>query len=196
MGFVLVAIIILAVFFLLMKVISSTLDKKEEVKNEKEKCNMRECPKCGELNGDNNARCYKCNTFIGPVSSYKKICQKCGTIYDGNKSYCDTCGGNLSVYDDTVDTSYSKKSTSSVEIWMYVIGFLIPIVGLVLGCIQVGKGDKTGARNLFITSIISIVLLAIIFAVRVNKAEKELEDTVKDLQDQSSYSYNYDEYEW
>lgn len=157
---------------------------------------MRICPNCGELNGDNNARCYKCDTFIGPVSGYKKICQKCGITYNGNKSYCDSCGGNLSVYDDTIDTSYSKKSASSVEVWMYIISFLIPIVGIILGCIQVGKGDKTGARNLFITSIASIVLLSIIYAIRASKAEKALDDAVKDLQNQSSYSYDYDEYEW
>lgn len=158
---------------------------------------MRTCPKCGELNGDNNAYCYKCNTLIGPVDYSKKICRKCGTLYSAGKKECDTCGISLSVYDETPSTSYSKRTSyADVDMWMYVVAFLIPIVGIVFGCIHVAKGDKDGARNLFITSIISIVLLAIIYAVRVNKAEKELEDAVKELQDQSSYSYNYDEYEW
>lgn len=97
---------------------------------------------------------------------------------------------------DSDTTPKTHNNENSVDLWMYIVSFLIPIVGIVFGCIQVAKGDKDGARNLFITSIVSIVLLAIIYAVRVNKAEKELEDAVKDLQDQSSYSYNYDEYEW
>ena len=97
---------------------------------------------------------------------------------------------------DSDTTLKTHNNENSVDLWMYIVSFLIPIVGIVFGCIQVAKGDKDGARNLFITSIISIVLLAIIYAVRVNKAEKELEDAVKELQDQSSYSYNYDEYEW
>ena len=36
---------------------------------------MRTCPKCGELNGDNNTECYKCGAIIGPVQSYKKNVQ-------------------------------------------------------------------------------------------------------------------------
>jgi len=32
---------------------------------------MRTCPKCGELNGDSNERCYKCNTFKGTVDIIK-----------------------------------------------------------------------------------------------------------------------------
>lgn len=195
MGFILIAIIILAVFFLLMKAISSTLDKKEEVKNEKEKCNMKTCPNCGELNGDNNTTCYKCGNDISNISTVKRYCEYCKEIYAPKIKECPKCGMPTIEYDPiTMSQVHNRKN--AVEPWMYIVSFLIPIVGLVLGCIQVGKGDKTGARNLFITSIISIVLLAIIFAIRANKAEKELEDTVKDLQDQSSYSYNYDEYEW
>lgn len=60
---------------------------------------MRECPKCGELNGDNNSSCYKCGAYIGKVETYKKICRTCGTVYSGSKTYCDSCGGDLSVYD-------------------------------------------------------------------------------------------------
>ena len=38
---------------------------------------MKQCPKCGELNGDKNERCYKCNEYLGKSAVTKKICPKC-----------------------------------------------------------------------------------------------------------------------
>lgn len=33
---------------------------------------MKTCPKCGELNGNNNTKCYKCSTPLGKIDGYKK----------------------------------------------------------------------------------------------------------------------------
>lgn len=128
---------------------------------------MRECPSCKELNGENNEYCYKCNAYIGPVESRRnKTCPTCGISYPSNKSYCDVCGKSLGSdsVDDyiPVETKSSSSSTPYVETWMYIIGFLIPLVGIILGCIQVGKNDKEGGRNLIITAIVGMVLYAII----------------------------------
>lgn len=70
--------------------------------------------------------------------------------------------------------------------WMYVIAFLIPIVGLVLGCIQVGK-------NLIITSIVSFVLYVIVVSVISSHKAKKAEEELSSLYDSYSYSYNIDD---
>ena len=77
---------------------------------------MRTCPKCGELNGDNNTECYKCGAIIG-TESYKKKCPYCGAVYNGNKDTCDSCGEKLLVFDDNyyLRKSYTKPQSNT---WM------------------------------------------------------------------------------
>jgi len=95
---------------------------------------MRICPKCFEINGDNNSTCWKCKTFIGEVSTgniHRKICPKCGIIYKHNVNICSECGGTLAVYDD------QQNVTTESGCWMYIIAFFIPLIGVVLGLIYI-----------------------------------------------------------
>lgn len=163
---------------------------------------MRTCPSCKELNGDSNEYCYKCNAYIGPVNSYqKKVCPNCDISYPPKKPYCDVCGRALvsasGVDYDQFEVKKSASSVPCVETWMYIVGFLIPIVGLVLGCIQVAKNDKQGGRNLIITAIVSAVLITIVSIIVMNHQAKKAEEIIKDLQDSTNgYSYNYDDYDF
>lgn len=150
---------------------------------------MKECPKCGELNGDANDRCYKCNTFLGYRSTMGKICRKCNAKYDSKKEICDECGNVLSVYEPSYELK--SKNNSSTDMWMYVISFLIPIVGIILGCIQVGKGDKTGGRNLIITAIVSAVLYAIVTSMIIDHDSKEMEEELNSIYEMYDDEYDY-----
>ncbi len=126
---------------------------------------MRECPKCGELNGENNSRCYKCNAFIGKVETGKKICRVCGTVYNGNKSTCDTCGGSLSTYDPSAALAESYRSESHT--WMYICTIIIPLIGIILGCVK-SSGAKTadlGKRLIILGVILTIVYPVVIFVI-------------------------------
>ena len=128
---------------------------------------MKTCPNCGETNGEANDKCYKCGTDLSQISGEKRYCEYCKEIYAPKTKECPKCGMPTIVYDPI--TMSQVHNAGGVEIWMYVIAFLIPIVGLVLGCIQVGKNDKTGGKNLIITSIVSFVLYVIVVSVKRQK---------------------------
>lgn len=150
---------------------------------------MRTCPKCGELNGDNNERCYKCNTFIGAVEQGKKRCPKCDIAYPASKKYCDVCGESLLSSQVTSNKQYSN-TYDSTPVWMLIISFLIPIVGIILGCIKVSQKDNDGAKKIFIATIVSIVLYSIIMGVLISRSNAELDAAMSDLE--SSFEYMND----
>ena len=94
------------------------------------------------------------------------------------------------IYSDTL-AKMSGSSESYVETWMYIIAFLIPIVGLILGCIKVGKGDSKGGRNLIITAIVSFVLYSIVVSVMVSRSTAELDAAMSEIEESlNDYKYN------
>lgn len=118
---------------------------------------MRECPKCGELNGENNARCYKCNTFIGAISNTKKKCLKCDRVYSGNKDSCDDCGTNLVIYDENYYKQQYSKTDSNT--WMYICTIIIPLIGIILGCIKMSNDKRNDSGKHLI--ILGVTLTAV-----------------------------------
>lgn len=119
---------------------------------------MRECPKCGELNGDNNTECYKCRTKFDPTLSTKKKCPKCGNVFKGDKDVCNYCGEHLVTYDDRYYLDqYYNKSNSGSNTWMYVCTVLIPLIGIILGCVKISndKYDDSGKKLI----ILGVVLI-------------------------------------
>lgn len=119
---------------------------------------MKTCPKCNELNGENRTECWKCKASLGPVHTYKKICPKCETIFEANKEYCDKCGNRLSVYDNSSYKNNSYKSSSNDGCWMYVVSILIPIIGIILGCVYIAKDENELGKSLIITGVVSNVI--------------------------------------
>lgn len=152
---------------------------------------MKTCPNCGEMNGEANDKCYKCGADLSQISGEKRYCEYCKEIYAPKTKECPKCGMPTIVYDPI--TMSQVHNAGGVEMWMYVIAFLIPIVGLVLGCIQVGKNDKAGGKNLIITSIVSFVLYVIVVSVISNHKAKKAEEELSSLYDSYSYSYNIDD---
>lgn len=119
---------------------------------------MKECPKCKELNGENQTACWKCHTSLGPKETYKKICPKCGVIYSAKAVYCEECGSHLSVYSN--QRTYSSSSESNT--WMYVIAVFFTFIGIILGCIQIAKGENELGKSLIITSIVASVIIGVL----------------------------------
>lgn len=118
---------------------------------------MKKCPNCQELNGESLTHCWKCHTFLG-TQGYKKICPKCGQIYSANASFCDGYGSKLGVYSGQSSPSGSSESST----WMYIVTILIPIVGIILGCIYIGKNEKELGKSLIITAIVTYVVYAVL----------------------------------
>jgi ribosomal protein L40E len=121
---------------------------------------MRTCPKCNELNGDNRTDCWKCKASLGAVDTYKKVCPKCGLIFSQKTENCDKCGGRLSVYDES--TKYITASADNSGCWMYVVSILIPLVGIILGCIYISRREDELGKSLIITGVVSNIIAIIL----------------------------------
>ena len=122
---------------------------------------MRTCPKCGESNGDNNTHCFKCGAFIGAIDTYQKICPKCGLIYSSKASRCERCGRPLSVYSGSVPGTSSSSDGASV-MWPYIVAFLLPTIGIILGLIFIAQRRDEGP-SVLITSIVASVVWILLF---------------------------------
>lgn len=153
---------------------------------------MKTCPNCGEMNGEANDKCYKCGADLSRVSRERRCCPYCSEIYSSKVETCPKCERPTVVFDPST-MKQTHNGGRDAEVWMYVIAFLIPIVGLILGCIQVGKNDKTGGKNLIITSIVSFVLYVIVVTAITNHKAKKAEEELSSLYDSYSYSYNIDD---
>ncbi len=125
---------------------------------------MKTCPQCGELNGDSRVFCFKCQTALPRAESYRKICLKCKTIHAGRAESCETCGGRLSVYSEAAVAADRRESGSCL---LYIVSVLIPIAGIILGCIYIARQEDELGKSLLATSIVTwviAVLLGIAFA--------------------------------
>ena len=124
---------------------------------------MKECPNCGELNGDQNERCYKCNTYLGKKNVTKKICPRCMEVYyDGALESCPKCHEHLRDYDSVNTSSYGGGGYGpDVPIWAYVVAVLLPFVGIIMGLIYLTRGDDDVAKRLILVSIIVSVICGI-----------------------------------
>lgn len=91
-----------------------------------------------------------------------KICPNCKNCLMDTETKCDKCGFALSE-----NASVAPMIGSKTEGWMYVIAFLIPFAGIILGCVQVAKNDNKGARGLFVVSLISILVRILIIVATV-----------------------------
>lgn len=112
---------------------------------------MKVCPKCGEVNGDNNAACFKCNAPL-KMTSYRKICSHCQSIYDAEKTQCDKCGRELSVYSDE-----RSGGGMSGENWPYVVAALFPGIGIILGLIYIAQKRDDGSSVLILSLVANVI---------------------------------------
>lgn len=148
---------------------------------------MKRCPKCGTSNPDTNSRCSLCDNDISdirssshqvPSSTYVYTparrtalltrCPKCGKS-GLTGARCPVCDTSLYRSDSgakssaPITTNATHTSTGrGVDTWMYVISFLIPIVGIILGIVYVSQGRSDDAKGLFIAGILGIIIGAVL----------------------------------
>ena len=90
-------------------------------------------------------------------------CKNCGRIVDDTSAYCNSCGTRL---DNSSNTNVSEDNSS---FWFAILGFFVPIVGLILFLIYESKKPKRaksagkGALIGFITKIVLSVILVILY---------------------------------
>lgn len=92
-------------------------------------------------------------------------CQRCGRFVDGASSYCQNCGARVG---NNYNTNPSDDRSS---VGFSILGFFVPIVGLILYLIYEGEKPKRaksagkGALIGFITSIIISIITTILIAI-------------------------------
>lgn len=90
-------------------------------------------------------------------------CKNCGKIVDDSATYCISCGTK---FDNNINATDDRSSFGFA-----ILGFFIPIVGLILFLIYEGKKPKRaksagkGALIGFITKFVLSIILVILYAV-------------------------------
>ena len=101
------------------------------------------CPKCDGVNPFENEKCCYC-----------------GYSFDKSKYY------NINYYrHDESETAAEEETDKRSYTFQYVISFLIPLVGFILGAILLSKDDeeeKSAGKTVIILGIVSIVIGTII----------------------------------
>jgi len=77
-------------------------------------------------------------------------------IFSQKTENCDKCGERLSVYSESANFKTSNSDNSGC--WMYVVSVLIPLVGIILGCIYIAREEDELGKSLIITGVISNVI--------------------------------------
>lgn len=92
-------------------------------------------------------------------------CKNCGRIVDDTSSYCNNCGARI---DNKPNADVSEDNSN---LGFAILGFFIPIVGLILFLIYEEKKPKRaksaikGALIGFITEIVLAIILVILYVV-------------------------------
>ncbi|HIU49387.1 MAG TPA: zinc ribbon domain-containing protein [Candidatus Avimonoglobus intestinipullorum] len=120
---------------------------------------MKTCPYCGESIEDNSAQCFKCGTHL-KTSAYQKICPKCKQIYRADQDYCKNCPDTLlSVY---MPDAASEKGSAA---WMYVVGFLFPLIGIILGIVYIARKEDALGKSLLLFSIFAPMAAGVVLGI-------------------------------
>lgn len=114
-------------------------------------------------------------------------CKNCGRIVDDTSSYCNNCGARI------VNKPNADVSEDNSNLGFAILGFFIPIVGLILFLIYEEKKPKRaksavkGALIGFITEIvlaIILVILSVVFAASLfNNISNDIESNIPAIGD-------------
>ena len=131
---------------------------------------MKPCPLCGEWNGDNRAACFRCGANLkNSVADYQKICPACQKVYPQDMETCPQCGARLGVHSPEA----WKRATEHIAAadgpdWgsplLYVIAFLIPLAGVVIGLVKGAAGNFRACCAILLASLAGGVVWKILFS--------------------------------
>ena len=114
-------------------------------------------------------------------------CKYCGKVIDDDSKFCTDCGS--AVNNDADDTSSFDKPSKAFA----VLGFFLPLVGLILYAIYERKQPKRaksagkGALVGFITKVVISIIITVLYVVFVASV---MRGTVDVLNDVGTYNYS------
>lgn len=147
----------------------------------------RVCPKCGEKSPISAYSCLHCNSSLTSAEIVEvddsvdvlkvksisgtnlNVCHKCGCRIKPNSITCTTCGANISrkVTNPTTEP-LSNSNSNGNNTFLYVLSFLIPLVGFVAGGIMLTNDDsdkKDAGKKCVILGTVSTVICSIIIVI-------------------------------
>lgn len=97
----------------------------------------------------------KCKKCDGLISSKNSICQFCGHKINLDEFLISEEYGDIEI---TKDGELNKSNTT-----LYIISFILPLIGIILGLIYIGKNEDDLGKSLIIFSIVMSFILSIAY---------------------------------
>lgn len=137
------------------------------------------CPKCGDTFSTSIQYCPECNVLLKSEevedTAYikKEYCPYCKNEIKSGTRNCPHCGELIAKGTTKVLEHYSYNSDSNNSgdnnVFLYVVSFLIPLVGFIAGGILLTSDDyykKSSGKTCLILGVISIIISSItLFAI-------------------------------
>ena len=109
------------------------------------------CPECNKEISDKATACPHCGCPIeSVVTETIKVCPNCGSEYENYVDICPECECEL-------ETKTTQYKTEGVDFFMYILAFLIPILGFILGAIYISNRKNDDGKSLLYCSVGSIL---------------------------------------
>lgn len=156
------------------------------------------CGNCGKLVKEGSKFCTGCGQKITPIGSGAVHEEKVNTVNSNPIEYKNESSQNSTNYTTTNNDDVIRKTQDKVNVWLVIVGILIPIVGLILFLVY-NKETPKKANAIGIASLISFILGIVIwpvifvgmFAYIGNSVIYEVEDHFNE----NFYDEYYDEYD-
>lgn len=113
------------------------------------------CPKCGVDNLEGTRTCEMCG---GVLVSGMRHCVSCGRSIGWDANVCPYCGHDFRMASQSV---VRKTMSTGIKVLLYLVSFLIPVAGIIIGIIFMTRPDpeeKQVGKICLILGILSILL--------------------------------------
>jgi len=87
------------------------------------------------------------------------ICPKCDGVNKSENDTCDFCGYKFKDKDYTNKNEEDEKTSNTI---LFIISFLMPIIGIILGIIYIAKDEEDFGKKILLFSIIISIIFFLI----------------------------------
>lgn len=122
------------------------------------------CPNCGAQNPAGAAICYSCGKELR--SSGSRNCVSCGRAIPWEANVCPYCGKDYRVQASSPQAQ--PTISAGMRALFYILSFLIPLAGIIIGAIYYSKPDRESkqvGKICLVLGVVSILLIVGIGAV-------------------------------
>ncbi len=118
------------------------------------------CPYCGFENAERTSFCNSCGKEIGsptvmPRLSDSRHCVACGRSIQLDANVCPYCGHDYRT--QWMRPQAVEQISDGMRILLYIVSFLIPIAGFIIGIVYYSKGDPESKHVGKICIILAVV---------------------------------------